>query len=160
METTFVYLLLWCTSMIAHAIGVLWMAIKHGKNKMVMIIYIPIFLFLSAFTFYSIEALSGWPTKIKMPGEFQLHWYLINEKKNIYLWINTPGKKSPPMAHIIPYTKQTHKNLQSMKKALMTGKIRILGKKVFGQKTLGQKIPPHHYKFYRFNHQKQFPKVR
>lgn len=95
------------------------------KHFHILIIFIPIFLFWSVSSYFTIDSLSGWPTNYKIQKEFTLHSYKI-QGKFIYVWITEDGNKLP-RSHKIKYEKKLHSSLDKIKKSLKKGK-RVRGK--------------------------------
>lgn len=104
------------------AIVSLAVIIKLYKKKYfyLLLFFIPIFLFWSVSSYFTIVSLAGWPTESKIQNEFTLHQFIIQEDV-IYLWITNDGLNIP-RSHKIKYDEKLHKKLQQMSIELKKGK--------------------------------------
>ena len=100
-------------------------------------------------TFFSLQALLGWPTVSELPAHFQLHAALVEEPSTdhgrdggIFLWLTPagddaepeeaaadmaitdraePATKPLPRAFALPYSRELHEKVEAMRKALLEG---------------------------------------
>ena len=87
------------------------------KHKAILLILIPIVLFLTTATYFSINGLLGFPTIQSIPEKFLIRSHIIDEEnKIIYLWVidfNNPEHK--PRAHIVEFSTQLMEQLEKTK---------------------------------------------
>ncbi|MGI9452050.1 MAG: hypothetical protein ACR2QH_15625 [Geminicoccaceae bacterium] len=94
-------------------------------------------------TFFSLQALLGWPTGSALPEHFQLHAALVEEPSTdrgqdggIFLWLTPADDREPeemitdmaeletkslPRAFAVPYSRELHKQVEAMREALQKG---------------------------------------
>jgi hypothetical protein len=140
-------------TLIAFAITCLWVMIESRKQILFVSFFIPLFLFLTFYTYITIQSIEGYATEQKIQKEFTLHWYTIEENKYILIWI-TEDDKTEPRVHRIKYQKNTAKNLNKLKSDMRSGRYLFRGKKL----KLGNESAK--FQFYKFAHQKHFKKGR
>ena len=68
-------------TLIAFAITCLWVMIESRKQILFVSFFIPLFLFLTFYTYITIQSIEGYATEQKIQKEFTLHWYTIEENK-------------------------------------------------------------------------------
>ena len=102
---------------------ILWLIIlSKGKFWIIKSIVITAATIFSIIVLLSLKDFIGWPSKSKLPQEFQLHWAIIdehNKNKNtegaIYMWITKLDKKNKnkglPRAYKIKYTRKNHEEI-------------------------------------------------
>ena len=102
---------------------ILWLIIlSKRKFWVIKSIIIIIATSFSIIVLLSLKDFIGWPSKSKLPEEFQLHWAIINEPdkiKNtdgaIYMWVTKLNKenknKDLPRAYKIKYTRKNHEEI-------------------------------------------------
>ena len=140
-------------TLITFAVTCLWVMIESRKQILFVSLFIPLFVFLSFYTYITIQAIEGYATEQKIHKEFTLHYYTIKEKKYILIWITEDGK-TEPRVHRIEYKKKTAKNLNALKNSLRSGRY------LFRCKRLKLGTDTTDFKFYKFAHQKHFKKGR
>ena len=99
------------------------------KKPIWLFVYIPLVLAVIGMTTYTYDELLGTPTTKDLPKDFIVASYLVDEPKNIFLWIVKDRKKLLPIGYVIPYTKQMHKRLEGAKKKMRKGGGVIEGKR-------------------------------
>ena len=145
---------LFVITLLLHIGLALWMMVNYDKNRPFSLFFIPLIFILTTIAVRTTDSIVGWPTIQEVPKKFVLHSYVVSGNKEIYLWISKLNSRKP-RAHIIPYTKNTHRKLNKIRKALVKGRERIIG-----EKRSGQKIKKDQFRFYKFNHLKYFSKDR
>ena len=102
---------------------ILWLIIiSKGKYWIIKSIIITCATLFSIVVLLSLKDFIGWPSKSKLPQEFQLHWAIIDEPdkiKNtegaIYMWISALDEdnknKGLPRAYKIDYTRKNHEEI-------------------------------------------------
>jgi len=105
----------------------LWVLISNQKSRLFGFFFIPFVIVVAFSTYVSVKSFEGYPVEDDLAGRhFTLHWYLINEPNNIWLWVIEEGA-SVPRAYNIPYRKGTHKNLERIRNQMMKGGAKITG---------------------------------
>jgi hypothetical protein len=102
---------------------ILWLIIlSKGKFWIIKSIVITAATIFSIIVLLSLKDFIGWPSKSKVPQEFQLHWAIIDEPNKIkntegaiYMWITKLDKKNKnkglPRAYKIKYTRKNHEEI-------------------------------------------------
>ena len=102
---------------------ILWLIIlSKGKFWIIKSIVITAATIFSIIVLLSLKDFIGWPSKSKLPQEFQLHWAIIDEPNKIkntegaiYMWITKLDKenknKGLPRAYKIKYTRKNHEEI-------------------------------------------------
>ena len=102
---------------------ILWLIIlSKGKFWIIKSIVITAATIFSIIVLLSLKDFIGWPSKSKVPQEFQLHWAIIDEPNKIkntegaiYMWITKLDKenknKGLPRAYKIKYTRKNHEEI-------------------------------------------------
>ena len=102
---------------------ILWLIIlSKGKLWKIKSIIITLSTLFSIVVLLSLKDFIGWPSKSKLPQEFQLHWAIIDEpdkikntEGSIYMWITTLDRdnksKGLPRAYKIDYTRKNHEEI-------------------------------------------------
>ena len=102
---------------------ILWMIIiSKGGMWTVKSIIISIATLFSIVVLLSLKNFIGWPSKSKLPEEFQLHWAIIHEpnklerkKGYIYIWATELNSNSEgagiPRAYKSKYTRENHEQV-------------------------------------------------
>jgi hypothetical protein len=143
----------------------LWVLIEQRKKAIFLFLFIPLFLILTASTYFTVNALFGYPIKGPLPAKFMYLAHLVVEPDDIYFWIIVPGE-TEPRSYNIQYNKRLHRQAGEAQK--MTAK----GNYVMGQFELtpmdGEGISEQgkgsgrtvggDLSFYKFNHQDMMPK--
>jgi len=146
---------LFVLTLLLHISLALWMMVNYDKNKPFSLFFIPLIFILTTFAVNTTDSIVGWPTIQELPKKFVLHSYVVSGNKEIYIWASKLNSRKP-RAHIIPYTKNVHRQLEKARKALAKGRVRIIGERLRS----GQNIRKDQFRFYEFDHMKYFPKVR
>tara|TARA_R110002020_G_scaffold29767_11_gene94009 strand:- start:11666 stop:12142 length:477 start_codon:yes stop_codon:yes gene_type:complete len=104
------------------------------KYKALLLIFIPMVLFLTGATYFSVNGLLGFPTIQSLPEKFLIKSHIIDEENNIiYLWvidIKNPDHK--PRAHTIDFSMKLMKQLEETKRKRDKG-IPIIGERKINQ---------------------------
>ena len=102
---------------------ILWLIIlSKGKFWIIKGVIIITATLFSIIVLLSLKDFIGWPSKSKLPQEFQLHWAIIDEPsktKNsegaIYMWVTKLDEenknKGLPRAYKIDYTRKNHEEI-------------------------------------------------
>ena len=64
-------------TLITFAVTCLWVMIESRKQILFVSLFIPLFVFLSFYTYITIQAIEGYATEQKIHKEFTLHYYTI-----------------------------------------------------------------------------------
>ena len=81
-------------------------------------VYIPLILVVVGTTVYTYDEMMGKPTTKEVPPEFIVVSYLVDEPKDIFLWVIKNRTELTPISHVIPYSKKIHKKLEEARKAM------------------------------------------
>tara|TARA_R100000789_G_C2943595_1_gene132842 strand:- start:97 stop:567 length:471 start_codon:yes stop_codon:yes gene_type:complete len=81
-------------------------------------VYIPLILVVVGTTVYTYDEMMGKPTTKEVPPEFIVVSYLVDEPKDIFLWVIKNRKELTPISHVIPYSKKIHKKLEEARKGM------------------------------------------
>lgn len=117
----------------------LWYIIGAKGHWLFKTVLILISLFTSLFLWKSTEDIAGWPTVHKLPDKFQIFWTMAKEPKlnninsgGIYIFAQDllPPKdefklhsvENEPRLYKLPYSKEAHKKVEEIQKALKAGK--------------------------------------
>ena len=102
---------------------ILWMIIiSKGGTWTIKSIVIFIATLFTIIVFLSLKNFIGWPSKSKLPQEFQLHWAIIHEPNKlkrkegyIYMWATELSVNDKnfgiPRAYKLKYTRKNHKQV-------------------------------------------------
>lgn len=97
----------------------IWVSLQHIRSLRFWFLAIPFILILSASSYYTINGIVGWPTQVEPHGKQLLHWFIVEEKKSIYLWLEDPkAEHHAPRAHVIPYSRKMHEGLEKIRNDL------------------------------------------
>lgn len=86
-----------------------------------------ILLYISSYL--SIPPLLGWPTDNDIPKQFRLLAFNVEENEGVYIWVSdlrNGVQLGTPRAHVLPYSKELHKDIQVAGAKLRRG-ISIIG---------------------------------
>lgn len=107
-----------------------WVLAANRKRYLFGVLFIPLVLFVAISVFYSVRSFEGWPIEKPMGSVFTLHWYVIDESQDVvYVWITERGDDRP-RAHIVPYSRKIHRNLDGVRKRLRRGDAEIRGYRI------------------------------
>lgn len=102
------------------AILTVYALIQLGKNNTLTFFLIPIALISSIFSGWTMLALQGTPINGIPDGEVEVIWVEI-QKPHIYFNVRPDGE-TEPVYHVIPYTKDNAKKMQSLAEAAEQGR--------------------------------------
>lgn len=124
----------------------LWIVIGSRGHWIMKVIAIIGSVLFSVSLWHSLVSLQGWPTAETLPEKFEIKWIDVKEanKKTgfegaIYVWVkdispeadadtaNIPilhskGKSNDSRLHIMPYSRELHKQAEGIKKQIASGK--------------------------------------
>lgn len=92
-----------------------------AKNKLWLVVYIPLTLFTIGSMVYTYNELLGHPTSKQLPKDFLVVSYIIKEPKFIFLWLieETDNQElQEPVSYVIPYSRDVHESIDGVKKEL------------------------------------------
>lgn len=85
------------------------------------LLWIPTICIAAAVGGLAYKSLLGKPVDIDdFPDKFTLIWFKVDEPKSITAWIILPGEKKGRLV-IVPYNRETHKGMESLREALKSG---------------------------------------
>ncbi len=123
----------------------LWYIIGAKGHWLFKSALIVVSLFTSLFLWKSTEDIAGWPTVHKLPEKFQIFWTIAKEPKfnksdsgAIYIFaqdlmpndeFKLHSAENEPRLYKLPYSKEAHKQVDEIQKALKAGKPFFAGSK-------------------------------
>ena len=98
----------------------LWVLIEQRKKPLFMFFFIPLFLILSASTYFTVKSLLGFPTIDKPKSRVIYLAHMIDEPSWIYYWFMVEGEKEP-RAFKFPYNPTDQENANRAQQLMEDG---------------------------------------